>query len=91
MDRLDALGTDDPEWDAFVERTTGGHYAQSTLWARIKEQSGWNATRVIVSGDGQIVAGTQVLTRSWRGIGGIGYVPKGPLLRERQIDPARSS
>jgi lipid II:glycine glycyltransferase (peptidoglycan interpeptide bridge formation enzyme) len=30
--------------------------------------------------DDRIVAGAQVLVRSWRGAGGIGYVPKGPLL-----------
>jgi lipid II:glycine glycyltransferase (peptidoglycan interpeptide bridge formation enzyme) len=71
---------DDPEWDAFVERCPGGHYAQSTLWAAIKARSGWRPIRVQVRDEDRILAGAQVLVRSWRGAGGIGYVPKGPLL-----------
>jgi lipid II:glycine glycyltransferase (peptidoglycan interpeptide bridge formation enzyme) len=72
--------SEDPAWDAFVERTLGGHYAQSTPWAAIKAPSGWRPIRIQVRDDERIVAGAQVLIRSWRGVGGIGYVQKGPLL-----------
>jgi lipid II:glycine glycyltransferase (peptidoglycan interpeptide bridge formation enzyme) len=72
--------SEDAEWDAFVERTTGGHYAQTSMWAAMKARSGWRPIRIKVRNDGRIVAGAQMLIRTWRGIGGIGYAQKGPLL-----------
>ena len=27
---------DDPAWDSFVDKTTGGHIAQTSLWAQLK-------------------------------------------------------
>ena len=66
--------TEDPEWDAFVENCDSGHYAT------IKARAGWSAIRVKVRDEDRILAGAQVLVRSWRGAGGIAYVPKGPLL-----------
>jgi lipid II:glycine glycyltransferase (peptidoglycan interpeptide bridge formation enzyme) len=71
---------EDPEWDAFVEQTAGGHHAQASLWAQAKAALGWAAARVIVTQDGRILGGAQVfLVRPLPLVGTVGYVPRGPL------------
>lgn len=69
----------DTEWDAFVERTPGGHHVQTSLWAQVKTAVGWHATRVIVIDGKHIVGGAQMLIRSIAPFGSIGYITKGPL------------
>jgi peptidoglycan pentaglycine glycine transferase (the first glycine) len=71
---------EDPDWDAFLAETPGGHHVQSSLWARVKAGLGWGSTRVVVTQEEQIVAGAQILVRQLPLIGTVGYVPKGPLL-----------
>lgn len=70
----------DPEWDAFLASTPGGHHVQSSLWAQVKMGLGWRAVRFVVTQGDQIVAGAQILMRPITFAGAIGYVPKGPLL-----------
>lgn len=72
--------TEDPDWDAFLMKTPGGHYTQTSLWAQAKALLGWRAVRVIVSQRGHIVAGAQLLIRPLPICGTIGYVPGGPLV-----------
>jgi lipid II:glycine glycyltransferase (peptidoglycan interpeptide bridge formation enzyme) len=79
---------DDPDWDAFLAKTPGGHYVQSSLWARMKALSGWRATRVVVTRGDDIVGGAQLLTRPLPLVGAAGYVPKGVLVAS---DDARLS
>jgi lipid II:glycine glycyltransferase (peptidoglycan interpeptide bridge formation enzyme) len=71
--------TEDPDWDAFVAETAGGHHVQTSLWAQVKASLGWRAARVVVTQDEHIVAGAQVLMRRLPLAGAIGYVPRGPL------------
>ncbi|HEY3108106.1 MAG TPA: peptidoglycan bridge formation glycyltransferase FemA/FemB family protein [Chloroflexota bacterium] len=71
--------THDPDWDAFLARTAGGDHAQSGLMARLKAPLGWRVARVVVSRDGRIVGGAQLLLRSLPLAGAIGYVARGPL------------
>jgi lipid II:glycine glycyltransferase (peptidoglycan interpeptide bridge formation enzyme) len=52
---------------------------QSSLWAQVKAVLGWRATRIVVMGGEDIVAGAQILMRPLPLAGVIGYVPKGPL------------
>lgn len=80
---------DDPAWEAFLAETPGAHYAQSSLWARMKALSGWRATRVIVARGAQIVAGAQLLIHPLPLVGALGYVPKGPLAPAGDPDLAR--
>lgn len=54
---------EDPDWDAFLAKTPGGHYTQSSLWAKMKALSGWKATRLVVAREDSIIAGAQLLTR----------------------------
>lgn len=71
--------TEDPEWDAFLAHTPGGHHVQTSLWAQVKALLGWQAVRVVVTQGELIVAGAQLLMRPLPLAGAIGYVPKGPL------------
>jgi hypothetical protein len=75
----------DAEWNAFLAKIPDGHHVQITLWAQVKALLGWRAVRLIVSQDGQIVAGAQLLIRSLPLVGPIGYVTKGPVFSS--LDP----
>ncbi len=69
----------EPEWDAFLSATPGGHYAQTSLWAQIKAQQGWRSARVIATRGVCVVGGAQLLMRPLPLLGAVGYVPRGPL------------
>ena len=79
----------EPEWDDFLARTPGGHHVQTSLWAQVKGAQGWRALRIIASRSGQIVGGVQVLLRPFKGLGMVGYAPKGPMVASD--DPALAS
>lgn len=81
--------SDDAAWDAFVSTSPGGQYPQSTLWARVKSHSGWRSSRVTVSNGGRIAAGAQLLLRPLSKVGTIGYVPKGPLVPDGDVELRR--
>jgi GNAT acetyltransferase-like protein len=70
---------EDKCWDAFLESTALGQFQQSTIWSRAKEPGGWRPIRIVVTVDNEIVAGFQILSRSfwW---GKIGYLSKGPVV-----------
>jgi lipid II:glycine glycyltransferase (peptidoglycan interpeptide bridge formation enzyme) len=72
----------DPDWDAFVERSPGGHHVQTTRWAEVKEVVGWGAARVVVRRDGKPLAGCQLLLRRLGSLGSIAYAPRGPVLAD---------
>jgi len=77
-------GTDDErsegDWNSFVMASTTGHVLQSSQWGRLKENFGWQATRVVIEGPEQWLAGAQVLFRPLPlGLRTIAYVPKGPI------------
>ena len=81
----------DPElrndaWDAFVDIAPGGSHTQSSVWAEVKSQVGWRASRVIARRDGDIVAGIQLLVRDLPMVGAIAYSPRGPLNAEGHAD-----
>jgi lipid II:glycine glycyltransferase (peptidoglycan interpeptide bridge formation enzyme) len=70
----------DPEWDRFLEATPGGHHLQSTYWGEVKSILGWRSVRVLVTCDGAICGGAQILLRRLPVLGSVGYVPLGPVL-----------
>ena len=70
---------EDPLWDAFVAKTPGGRHFQSSLWAQVKSELGWEVARVVATGNGAIVAGTQMLIRTIPLFGSIGYASRAPL------------
>ena len=71
----------DPAWDRFLEQTPLGQFQQASFWAAAKAAEGWAPVRVVITADGVIVAGFQILVRS--ALGGrvrVGYVSKGPVV-----------
>ena len=80
----------DGRWDAFLQGIAGAYFAQSSLWAQVKAQQGYEPLRLTISRQGQIVAGAQLLMRPLKGqgfpsLGYLGYVSRGPVLA--QDDP----
>jgi peptidoglycan pentaglycine glycine transferase (the first glycine) len=72
--------TEDPDWDAFLARTRGGHYMQTSLWSQVRAVGGWRAVRVVVRQGDHIVAGAQLLIRPLPLLGAISNAPRGPLV-----------
>jgi lipid II:glycine glycyltransferase (peptidoglycan interpeptide bridge formation enzyme) len=75
----ESASVDDPAWDDFVAGTPGGHHVQTTHWARVKALADWHAERVIMTRNGRIAGGGQMLVHHVPLLGSVGYVPKGPL------------
>ncbi len=80
----------DPEWDDFVASTEGGHHVQTSLWAQIKSTLGWKPLRVIRMNSNAIIAGLQMLIRSYPVLGKVGYVSKGPIFLHEDRDVVNS-
>lgn len=68
-------------WDAFLETNPQGQFQQSSAWGEFKSSEGWTCRRIVLSGADGLLGGCQVLMRSHR-LGRIGYISKGPVLRE---------
>lgn len=71
-------------WDVFVAGTPGGHHVQTSLWAGVKAPFGWRSSRIVVTRQGRIVAGAQLLARSVPFLGTVAYVPFGPLCATKE-------
>jgi peptidoglycan pentaglycine glycine transferase (the first glycine) len=76
----------DPDWDRFVETTHGGTYQQSSMWAQVKSTVDWRPIRLALSRDGRVVAGCQVLVRSFGRFGVVAFVSRGPLVAHDHPD-----
>ena len=70
-----------PSWDSFLASLDSGRHVQSGQWSKVKSLNGWKTKRIVALKNGQIVGGAQMLTKHVRFAGPIGYVPKGPVLR----------
>lgn len=68
------------EWDAFLARTAGGSYPQTSSWAMAKLTAGFRARRFTINDGEVILGGAQVLYRRLPLGGAIAYVPLGPVL-----------
>lgn len=79
------MGRDEP-WDAFVAAVPGGHHVQTSRWAEVKAVLGWRAVRTVLSEDGSIVGGCQLLVRDVPVAGAVAYAPRGPLIEGRDPD-----
>jgi lipid II:glycine glycyltransferase (peptidoglycan interpeptide bridge formation enzyme) len=76
----------DPEWDKWVAATDGGHHLQTSGWAEVKAGAGWRASRILLRRDGVLVGGCQLLVRTVPVLGGLAYVPRGPVLASAEPD-----
>ncbi len=70
---------EDPDWDAFLEKTPGGHHVQTCLWAQLKASFSWRAVRIIVTQGEEIIAGVQILMRTLPLAGVVAHISKGPV------------
>lgn len=70
---------EDRDWDNFLRQKSDGHHVQSSLWAQVKSELGWQAVRIKILNSGEITSGAQILMRRLSPFGAIGYVPKGPV------------
>jgi lipid II:glycine glycyltransferase (peptidoglycan interpeptide bridge formation enzyme) len=77
---------DDPDWDDFVEQAPGSAYTQTSSWGRVRSTLGWRPVRVVVSENGRVAAGVQMLVRRLPVGGSIGFVSRGPLVSEDRPD-----
>ncbi len=68
----------DEDWDAFVAGHAQAHFLQTSGWAALKSQFGWQSRRVALLQDGRIIAGASLLLRRVAGLT-LAYIPKGPL------------
>ena len=71
---------DDSDWDDFLRSTPLGQFQQSSIWARTKQVEGSKFIRVIVTVEGQIAGGFQILWRRRFKILRIGWISKGPVV-----------
>ncbi len=74
------------EWDAFAARSPYGHFYQASAWGRVRMLDGWNPLIIVITNDGQIVGGFQLLWRSKSVLGRIGIILKGPLAESDNLD-----
>jgi len=70
--------SDRQRWDGFVAAAPRGHLLQAYGWGELKSRFGWQALRLAVEGESELVAGAQVLLRGTP-LGPIAYVPRGPV------------
>src|SRR5258708_35186971 len=68
------------EWHAFLARTPGGSYQQTSSWAITKWMEGFRSRRFTIKNGGVELVGGHVLYRPLPIHGVLGYVPLGPVL-----------
>lgn len=74
-------GQETQAWDAFLEASPLGQFQQASGWARVKTLEGWNTGRVFKTRHSAFHGGWQILWKTTR-FGRIGFVNKGPVLRD---------
>lgn len=68
------------EWNTFAEKEPSFVLTQSWDWGEFKEKMGWKAFRIAVEHQSTIIAGAQMLIKSFPlGIASYAYIPRGPI------------
>lgn len=67
-------------WDDAAVRSAGGHVLQSSAWAEIREAQGWRAEFHRI---GEPLPVALVLWRALPGGLCVGYIPRGPIVRDK--------
>ncbi len=77
------------DWDAFVLNQARVHLLQLSGWGELKSQFGWDAQRIALTQDGDIVAGALVLLKSLpMRLGKMAYIPLGGYATDDKFYPA---
>ncbi len=66
-------------WDFFLETTPGGYFTQTSRWGQVKTFSNKRMARIIITNDGKIVAGAQLIIHTISRLVTMVYVEKGPV------------
>lgn len=70
----------DPYWDSFLGNAPEGQFEQTSMWARVKGLEGWEPLRILIWENQLVIGGFQILAKSKKPFGRVGYVSKGPVL-----------
>ncbi|MBI5669968.1 MAG: peptidoglycan bridge formation glycyltransferase FemA/FemB family protein [Chloroflexi bacterium] len=89
---LQTISPTPDQWDAFVAAQPRAHVLQLSAWGELKRAFGWDADRVALVEDGQIVAGAQLLFRRlpFR-LGTMAYLAMGPYIQPLPPAPSPNS
>ena len=80
----------DEDWDEFVGRMEDCHHAQTSRWGLVQSHRGWDVDRLLLTADGEQLAGAQILSRSVARFGRVAYLDRGPLITAGRPDLADS-
>ena len=72
------------QWNAFVAKHPEGTFTQTSCWANLKQQFGWQPHHIVVQQNQRIVAGCLMMDRKGPFGQAISYAPYGPLLSQNQ-------
>lgn len=75
------------EWDRKVTDQPGSDVTQLLAWGRVRRAAGFEPSFVLAYQGPSLVGGAQLLCRRWPGLGGIGYLPYGPLVFDPDARP----
>jgi lipid II:glycine glycyltransferase (peptidoglycan interpeptide bridge formation enzyme) len=68
------------EWNNFVTQEPSFSLLQSWEWGEFKKKLGWKVYRIAVQEAGRIIAGAQILIKSFpAGVFSFAYIPRGPI------------
>ncbi|MGH4009038.1 MAG: lipid II:glycine glycyltransferase FemX [Pseudonocardiaceae bacterium] len=67
-------------WDLLVDRTPGTDVTQLSVWAGLRGRVGFRPLYLLAYRGAELVGGAQNLTRQVPVLGGVGYLPYGPLV-----------
>lgn len=68
------------EWNDFIAKEPAFGLLQSWEWGEFKEKLGWKAFRIAIEQKGEIIAGAQLLIKSFiPGLASFAYIPRGPV------------
>jgi lipid II:glycine glycyltransferase (peptidoglycan interpeptide bridge formation enzyme) len=67
-------------WDILVQRTPGTDVTQLSAWARVRGTVGFTALYLFAHRADLLVGGAQLLIRRLPVLGGVGYLPYGPVI-----------
>lgn len=78
------LAKENPQWDAFVASIHGANFEQTSVWAEvcIKNHFCNDYFRIIIYQKKTIIAGAQILIRTYGNYARIGILSQGPCLSE---------
>ncbi len=69
----------DDDWDKAVAGSPGGHFDQTTLWAKVKSFYGWTPVQLSLMQNNQLKCGALILLKQIGRLFTIGFISRGPF------------